>query len=439
MYLLNTNMYGNDKMQELLDFYKFQLSTLSKVYGVPFDSEKLTNLARETEIKIEQMLIGFNQAFGLPLDTRLRVTERKYSQFNIMNLIEKYYGVTNEYFQDHSGNQVSNKERLEEYKIILRDAGMTSELIDNVIELKRLLSLKGSFIKIYGAMSEYVQELGIDYTPKVFFARPSFEYGTTFRLSTNNPPIQGLQAELKECIGGLEGYDIITVDMKGQELNPLICEYTNIPGLKEIYMKTGDPYISMMRVLGCPETKLYRSLIKVPMLGIPRGQTRFGSFNKVNLEYDLSKDKAFADIISGVHDLIENDPVYKATIKEAVSTQKNSIRKYTKGVFGTIQVIEEKGPHWKMANKIKNGFLQITGAELIALSFTEFMRRIYTKYGDFSIARPLVTIHDEIVAIARKDVADEVENELIDCCTPKVNDWVRMQSECKRGDHYISK
>ena len=235
-------------------------------------------------------------------------------------------------------------------------------------------------------------------------------------------------------------YKILSFDVKGQENHIMILLYMMDEKLHDIYYELKEPYFSLMRRVGIPETKEYRELVKIPILGRARGMSLRTAKHKINKIHNLENDKEFSKQIDDLMYFIENDPKYIEKVKNYVVEQKTKSNKYAKGYLGTLQKLDRYLTANKVERQLRNGFFQITGSEIFALSCLEFTRRMRMIHGiSYDDVRILVPIYDEIVIIYKKEYEDITMKEMDNCFRPSIDGLMRFEGVMHTGDNYITK
>lgn len=325
---------------------------LINYYGIPFDSFKLDELIDKKTKEKEQL----NQAIMEYISRKtgekcsyINYTGRLVTKTNIAAFVTEVLDLPENKFINRKGNysfKLSDIEYLINDRQILNTPKAKEEIgflqnIANYLNTTRLISstnqlaisrglYKNKVVTAYKEMNK-VDNVNFDdikdklRDKNLFYVYPTFSELATGRISTSEPNIQGLGAEVKELMTAPKGYKIASVDIKGQDVHILICGILDNPQIKELYVKYGDPYRAIIESSGFEFNKSVRNDTKVVILGVMNGMSLGTALSDV-------KDK---DLGRTIYNLIVNDNGYKKIVLKYVNENKYSKNPMRTGLFGT--------------------------------------------------------------------------------------------------------
>lgn len=339
-------------------------------------------------------------------------------------------------------------------------------ITNHIIEHKFLTAVESQFKSIKIIISERCprspseiisKDSNIWATPDVndddiMWVHPTIGTTNTFRCTTSDPNMQGMNVMLKECIKAPKGYSIFTIDISAQDVYPLICEVLANRQIMERTRETNDPYMAILEELGYEKTAKNKSACKVPTLSVINGQSRWTT------EKDAAEQGHDVDMVCRIYDFINNDPGYKR-VKDGATEEAGREVSYRRGLFGSEKIIDKRIEDKKtkrlltgktleaaVARRILNGPFQITSAELLTVSYMTMMYDLINeRTPGISIREicPLLPIHDELVGMVKDEVDDDGENIYTNVIRHytlvHVENWVRMSGKHKIARHYEGK
>lgn len=432
---------------------------LINYYGIPFDSFKLDELIDKKTKEKEQL----NQAIMKYISRKtgekcsyINYTGRLVTKTNIAAFVTEVLDLPENKFINRKGNysfKLSDIEYLINDRQMLNTPKAKEEIgflqnIANYLNTTRLISstnqlaisrglYKNKVVTAYKEMNK-VDNVNFDdikdklRDKNLFYVYPTFSELATGRISTSEPNIQGLGAEVKELMTAPKGYKIASVDIKGQDVHILICGILDNPQIKELYVKYGDPYRAIIESSGFEFNKSVRNDTKVVILGVMNGMSLGTALSDV-------KDK---DLGRTIYNLIVNDNGYKKIVLKYVNENKYSKNPMRTGLFGTKKKVSVENMRYKnsLSNQLKNGFFQQTAAEIVTLSINGFLTEIKENPNiTFNDIRLLTPIYDEFVMVYREDLEEYALDIFKSYFMPSVEDWPIFRGEVLIGDTYRSK
>lgn len=260
---------------------------------------------------------------------------------------------------------------------------------------------------------------------------PTITSSDTYRLQTSNPNPQGFTNEIKSLITTKEGFKLLKLDVKGQDVHNLFEVVLQNPTLKEYYKNSKEPYFSILKYLGYNETEELKKIVKVPLLGILNGMGLKTAMSRVHPQYH--------QLVQDVYNLINTDKGY-TTVKRRVSFLASTPTKRKLGYIGLSSIAVPK-PHSNIENSILNSIFQLTSSEIFRLSLWAFLKHL--KQGLIRINNQVVSeqdlyinlcVHDECI-IYYKDIYNDkdIEDIIKYYFLPTVNNWSEMNGEIISG------
>lgn len=432
---------------------------LINYYGIPFDSFKLDELIKKKTKEKEQLDQAIMEYISRKTGEKcsfINYTGRLVTRTNIAAFVTEVLGLPENKFINRKGNysfKLSDIEYLIKDRQILNTPKAKEEIeflqnISNYLNTTRLISstnqlaisrglYKNRVVAAYKEMNK-VDNVNFDdikdklRDKNLFYVYPTFSELATGRISTSEPNIQGLGAEVKELMTAPKGYKIASVDIKGQDAHILICGILDNPKIKELYVKYGDPYRAIIEAAGFEFSKAVRDDTKVIILGVMNGMSLGTALSDV-------KDK---DLGRTIYNLIVDDNGYKKIVLKYVNENKYSKNPMRTGLFGTKKKVSVGNMRYKnsLSNQLKNGFFQQTAAEIVTLSINGFLTEIKENPNiTFNDIRLLTPIYDEFVMVYREDLEEYALDIFKSYFMPSVEDWPIFRGEVLVGDTYRSK
>lgn len=132
--------------------------------------------------------------------------------------------------------------------------------------------------------------------------------------------------------------------------------------------------------------------------------------------------------------MVNNDSGYKRIVK-AYSDLHQDPNIMRKGLFGTKLPVRTSG---SVRNQLKNGFFQVTAAEILVLSLMRMNSMIENNLKNgYNDMRLLVPIYDEVVFIVKDELVEQAKDMIENIMKPIVDDWAPFQGEIMVGQHYM--
>lgn len=277
---------------------------------------------------------------------------------------------------------------------------------------------------------------------------------STGRLTSSEPNLQNIPIrgafgnDIRAAFVASPGTKLITADYSQVELRIIACiakDETMINAFKEgidIHTKTAS---EIFNIPVTSVTKDHRRIAKAVNFGIAYGQTPYGLSQALDIDIDDAGRyiREYFDAHKGIKNYI-NDMINLAHDQGYVET-----------LFGTRRYLPEINSHNRYIAESEermaiNTPIQGTAAEILKLAMIELDRQLSAisnrvpdknaenqklKTGNSS-ARMLLTVHDELVVEAPKDIAKEVANIVKEVMENVVKSCVPIEVNVGVGDNW---
>lgn len=434
-------------------------SAIIKENGIPFSISELervyktaTDKTKEYDKEIKEELTDLYK--GSKIITYIDYSSRKSNEYSLVRHLVNL-GIIPKSHINNSGFINFRSETLRVYK---KDAEMKNnhklaKLFDNILNyiknnkiLSNLQKLRNTYINYNSSLSySAVLEKELD----LFLLNSSYtRVLSTNRIQVVEPNIQGLQPEIKECIGyslPTKQKKIMSMDIKGQDTHVLIYGVLKDKELIKSVEKFGDPIYGILEQLGYEPSPRNRKLGKVPVLGIMNGKSYSTLFDEV----ETAEDKK---MLEDIYYYIVRNPNY-ANLRTKAEELFYSNSKYKECLLGTkgyIDRLDAKGnprAKYNVVNSLINCNFQMTSASIFNLSslylIHDLLNGNITYNGeviDFSIIRPIAPVFDEVIVEYKDGYEELTEKVLKYYYLPYILDWSdTMKSEITCGNLYKHK
>lgn len=322
------------------------------------------------------------------------------------------------------------------------------ELLDNIYSYIKISKVKSNVTKLYKSVLnpglKDVFDCTIYQEEDLALFKPSTSVLATNRIQVVKPNFQGLQPEIKSCIGYKSDYNIMALDIKGQDTHMLIFGVLQDKKLSELVIKHSDPILGILERCGIEPNPENRKIGKIPVLSIMNGKSIKTLLMETPEEHHT--------LVETVYKFIVENENYKSIVSKARYLYKTSskVKKCLLGCESRIEYENAKGvkkQQHNVINSLINANFQSTSASVFNLSTQHFMYDLlngHIKYNGETITKEhikiLVPVFDEII-IAYKDGYEELARRLLSYYyLPTILDWDgEMKSELTYGRFYIHK
>jgi len=223
----------------------------------------------------------------------------------------------------------------------------------------------------------------------------------TGRFSSSDPNLQNIPSSgtygklIRNLFVAPEGYKLVVADYS--QIEPrIIASFSNDPIMMDNYLNGKDIYTTIGDTVG-----LDRKAGKVLVLAMSYGVGPDKIASSLGLSVDAAK-KLLNDFTARFHDIAK----YKAKVIR-MATQK-SPSPYVETMFGRRRYIpdlksSDKGLRSRAERQAFNTMIQGSAADLMKLAIV----RAHSCFVDEPDVNVVLTVHDELVTVAREDLAEE--------------------------------
>lgn len=408
---------------------------LNNNLSIPLDLEKVKGLGSWCTTVLKFLEKFINIECGKNPDEYINFTGRSNTPNHITNRILAYYdnaSWVNNIVVTNSGGRTSSIDSMERLKAEAKRRKFSYSILDAVIMHNQL-----RFI-LTNNLNQFTNS--INKGEALYEMKPRINVGDTGRMTTSNPNIQGFVNVVKKCIKAPEGWKIVSMDITGQEVHILIFGIMENKAVKEGYIKYKDPYKAFLHLANIPITPATRKIIKVPVLATINGMSLAGIKGQLTTKFrelspeeqeEIERHGGAVQMGTTIYNLINEDSNYKRLVLDhanKVDTPEGKRR----GLFGSEFPVNSKSTKNGKMNQLKNGFFQVTAAEMLSLSIDKLLNM-----GVQDEIKFLVPIYDEVVLMVKDSDNLEKNVTLIeDLFKPVVDDWVRFRGTPIVADYY---
>ena len=283
------------------------------------------------------------------------------------------------------------------------------ELVDAILEYQDLNKLMTTYVMPYlgGAItrtnlgkSKIVEKKSLLIDGKVHTSFKSHG-AETGRFSSSDPNLQNIPSSgqygklIRNLFVAPEGYKLVVADYS--QIEPrIIASFSNDPIMMDNYLNGKDIYTTIGDTVG-----LDRKAGKVLVLAMSYGVGPDKIASSLGLTTDAAK-KLLNDFTARFHDIAK----YKAKVVRLASQQ--SPVPFVETMFGRRRYIPdlrsyEKGLRSRAERQAFNTMIQGSAADLMKLAIV----RAHSCFVNEPNVDVVLTVHDELVTVAREDLAEE--------------------------------
>lgn len=283
------------------------------------------------------------------------------------------------------------------------------ELVDAILEyqdLNKLMTtyvmpyLGGDIVRTNAGKSRIVEKKSLLINGKVHTSFKSHG-AETGRFSSSDPNLQNIPSSgqygklIRNLFVAPEGYKLVVADYS--QIEPrIIASFSNDPIMMDNYLNGKDIYTTIGDTVG-----LDRKAGKVLVLAMSYGVGPDKIASSLGLSLDSAK-KLLNDFTDRFHDIAK----YKAKVIR-LSAQRGPVP-YVETIFGRRRYIPdlkstEKGLRSRADRQAFNTVIQGSAADLMKLAIV----RAHSCFVDEPDVNVVLTVHDELVTVAREDLAEE--------------------------------
>lgn len=283
------------------------------------------------------------------------------------------------------------------------------ELVDAILEYQDLNKLMTTYVMPYlgGEItrtnlgkSKIVEKKSLLIDGKVHTSFKSHG-AETGRFSSSDPNLQNIPSSgqygklIRNLFVAPEGYKLVVADYS--QIEPrIIASFSNDPIMMDNYLNGKDIYTTIGDTVG-----LDRKAGKVLVLAMSYGVGPDKIASSLGLTTDAAK-KLLNDFTARFHDIAK----YKAKVVRLASQQ--SPVPFVETMFGRRRYIPdlrsyEKGLRSRAERQAFNTMIQGSAADLMKLAIV----RAHSCFVNEPNVDVVLTVHDELVTVAREDLAEE--------------------------------
>jgi DNA polymerase I-like protein with 3'-5' exonuclease and polymerase domains len=384
--------------------------------GATVDVEELTNLKKRLEIDIDAAVARAYRLAGKPFPMnsvqekqKLLFSPKEEGGRGIKPNIKVKIALTTK-GQDMLAarlpltiNQYSvSSDALEFYR-------SKDELVDAILEyqdLNKLMTtyvmpyLGGDIVRTNAGKSRIVEKKSLLINGKVHTSFKSHG-AETGRFSSSDPNLQNIPSSgqygklIRNLFVAPKGYKLVVADYS--QIEPrIVASFSNDPIMMDNYLNNKDIYTTIGDTVG-----LDRKAGKVLVLAMTYGVGPDKIASSLGLTVEAAR-KLLNDFTERFHDIAK----YKAKVTRLASQQ--SPTPFVETVFGRRRYIPdlkstEKGLRSRADRQAFNTVIQGSAADLMKLAIV----RAHSCFIDEPDVNVVLTVHDELVTVAREDLAEE--------------------------------
>ena len=384
--------------------------------GATVDVEELTNLKKRLELDIDEAVARAYRLAGKPFPMN-SVQEKQKLLFSPKedggrgikpNMKVKIALTTKGQDMSAAGQPLTihqysvSSDALEFYR-------SKDELVDAILEyqdLNKLMTtyvmpyLGGDIVRTNAGKSRIVEKKSLLINGKVHTSFKSHG-AETGRFSSSDPNLQNIPSSGKygKLIRNLfiapPGHKLVVADYS--QIEPrIIAAFSNDPVMVDNYLTGGDIYTAIGKVMGVD-----RKAGKVLVLAIAYGVGP----DKIAQQVGCTVDEA-RKLLNDFGDKFSDVSKYKAKVIR-LSAQRGPIP-YVETIFGRRRYIPDlkstdKGLRSRADRQAFNTVIQGSAADLMKLAIV----RAHSCFIDEPGVNVVLTVHDELVTVAREDLAEE--------------------------------
>ena len=283
------------------------------------------------------------------------------------------------------------------------------ELVDAILEyqdLNKLMTtyvmpyLGGDIVRTTAGKSRIVEKKSLLIDGKVHTSFKSHG-AETGRFSSSDPNLQNIPSSgqygklIRNLFVASKGYKLVVADYS--QIEPrIVASLSNDPIMMDNYLNGKDIYTTIGDTVG-----LDRKAGKVLVLAMTYGVGPDKIASSLGLSIDAAK-KLLNDFTERFHDIAK----YKAKVIR-MSSQRGPVP-YVETVFGRRRYIpdlksSERGLRSRADRQAFNTVIQGSAADLMKLAIV----RAHSCFIDEPDVNVVLTVHDELVTVAREDLAEE--------------------------------
>jgi len=283
------------------------------------------------------------------------------------------------------------------------------ELVDAILEYQDLNKLMTTYVMPYlggeitrtnMGKSRIVDKKSLLIDGKVHTSFKSHG-AETGRFSSSDPNLQNIPSSgqygklIRNLFVAPEGYKLVVADYS--QIEPrIIASFSNDPIMMDNYLNGKDIYTTIGDTVG-----LDRKAGKVLVLAMSYGVGPDKIASSLGLSVDAAK-KLLNDFTDRFHDIAK----YKAKVIR-LATQRSPVP-YVETMFGRRRYIPDlkstdRGLKSRAERQAFNTMIQGSAADLMKLAIV----RAHSCFVDEPDVNVVLTVHDELVTVAREDLAEE--------------------------------
>ena len=283
------------------------------------------------------------------------------------------------------------------------------ELVDAILEyqdLNKLMTtyvmpyLGGDIVRTNAGKSRIVEKKSLLINGKVHTSFKSHG-AETGRFSSSDPNLQNIPSSgqygklIRNLFVAPKGYKLVVADYS--QIEPrIVASFSNDPIMMDNYLNGKDIYTTIGDTVG-----LDRKAGKVLVLAMTYGVGPDKIASSLGLTVEAAR-KLLNDFTERFHDIAK----YKAKVTRLASQQ--SPTPFVETVFGRRRYIPDlkstdKGLRSRADRQAFNTVIQGSAADLMKLAIV----RAHSCFIDEPDVNVVLTVHDELVTVAREDLAEE--------------------------------
>ncbi len=374
-------------------FYKIEMPLIKvlakiEVNGLFVDKEKLKELAKEIDLKLEKAIKKIHKLAGQDFNIA--------SSVQLRDILFKDLGLSTFGIKKGKTGYSTASSELEK----LKDA---HEIIPLIEEFRELSKLKNTYVDaLPKIINKKTGRIHTDFNQAVT---------TTGRLSSSNPNLQNIPTrskigrEIRTAFTSAKGYELISADYSQIELR-IVASLAKDKKMLEIFRAGKDIHTATAAAINevseSEVTKAMRNGAKEVNFGVLYGMGSYGLASRTGISNEQAKEfiEKYFEEFEGV----------KKYIDETLNLAKKT--GYVETFFGRRRYIPElSASNFQVRNSGErmavNMPIQGTAADMLKLAMIEIDKRLEEQFSGEDV-KMVLQVHDELIFEVKNDLINKV-------------------------------